>query len=632
MRQFAMFLIMASSLFGAIHVESGAVDVTTYFVMRDATAGTRDTTIDIAGDKVEMYYIVDQAAESADAYVGIHGGATDAHTDGECIHVGHGVYRVDWPDAAFAGAAGTRVQLTFVDSDAGAFTETLEVLLSPPVDISGISLEGSNVIQIASGRSIFSGNGSETNTYTATQTHNGTYYEVAEVDGDGTGDIAFYLEFDIGADAQPVDCVFHGRLDEGAAPSGGDEMDVYAYNWGGTDWEHISPPSGDIVGVFNSDAGDDETKNVLLNSNHVGTAGNVGLVRIAFTNYDPDGAEAANLENGTELYLDYVFVNYQTVLRAADVVNEWETQSQADPTGFHVNVLEIEGGDATDALDTAAATVTVTALAANVITSASINDGAISDADVDDDVMVDVKTIETGDATDALDTAAATVTVTALAANVITAASINASAIGASELAEGAIGASEIATDAIGSNEIAANAIGGSEVATDAIDADAIKDGAIDAATFAADVDGEIATYIWNAAVATYGGAGTYGQDVEDILVDTGTTLDDFLDTEIAAIMAVTDVIPNAGALTDIAADLNAYDTDAEYVAAIWGATMENSKTYAEVMRVMAAVLSGKSSSAAGQMNFVGIDGSTTRLTVTVSSGARTSVDAWDGS
>lgn len=28
---------------------------------------------------------------------------------------------------------------------------------------------------------------------------------------------------------------------------------------------------------------------------------------------------------------------------AADVVNEWETQSQADPTGFHVNVMEVAG-------------------------------------------------------------------------------------------------------------------------------------------------------------------------------------------------------------------------------------------------------------------------------------------------
>lgn len=63
----------------------------------------------------------------------------------------------------------------------------------------------------------------------------------------------------------------------------------------------------------------------------------------------------------------------------------------------------------------------------------------------------------------------------------------------------------------------------------------------------------------------------------------------------------------------------------------IWGVTMENSKTYAEVMRVFAAVLSGKSSIASGQITFVGIDGTTNRLVVTVASGARTSVDTWDG-
>lgn len=33
-------------------------------------------------------------------------------------------------------------------------------------------------------------------------------------------------------------------------------------------------------------------------------------------------------------------VGYPT---AAEVVNEWESQSQADPTGFHVNVLEVNG-------------------------------------------------------------------------------------------------------------------------------------------------------------------------------------------------------------------------------------------------------------------------------------------------
>ncbi len=65
--------------------------------------------------------------------------------------------------------------------------------------------------------------------------------------------------------------------------------------------------------------------------------------------------------------------------------------------------------------------------------------------------------------------------------------------------------------------------------------------------------------------------------------------------------------------------------------AAVWAVTMENSKSYAQVMRVFAAVLSGKSSVATDQITFVGIDGTTDRLIVTVSSGARTSVDTWDG-
>jgi hypothetical protein len=57
--------------------------------------------------------------------------------------------------------------------------------------------------------------------------------------------------------------------------------------------------------------------------------------------------------------------------------------------------------------------------------------------------------------------------------------------------------------------------------AAGAINAAAVAAGAIDAATFAADVDAEIAAMVLNAAVASYGGAGTYGQAVEDVLADT---------------------------------------------------------------------------------------------------------------
>ena len=63
--------------------------------------------------------------------------------------------------------------------------------------------------------------------------------------------------------------------------------------------------------------------------------------------YDP----ATNKVQGVVL-VDTTTTNTDLV-SAASIVNEWETQSQADPTGFHVNVLEI-GGTAQTANDNGA--------------------------------------------------------------------------------------------------------------------------------------------------------------------------------------------------------------------------------------------------------------------------------------
>ncbi len=115
-----------------IKVVSGATDVITYFVMRDRTTDVLDTGITIAN--LEMYYIEDQAAMSADVFVGTLASPTNSHDDGKCIHVGQGVYRIDWPDAAFNGGIGKRAQLIVVDGDSGAFTEVMLVELSPPVE------------------------------------------------------------------------------------------------------------------------------------------------------------------------------------------------------------------------------------------------------------------------------------------------------------------------------------------------------------------------------------------------------------------------------------------------------------------------------------------------------------------
>lgn len=196
--------------------------------------------------------------------------------------------------------------------------------------VEGIQLTGTNISTVANGRVLT--DGTETNTYAATQVHDDVYYEVAE-GGTGTNlNINYYLRFDIGEDTKPVSATYHGRLDEGSAPSGQDEMDVFVYDWDLTSWTHVSPAlDGDIVGVFNSSSSDDQTYQVsLIDPDFVGTGDSVGVVWLAFSNYDPDGAASSNLKENTELYLDFVFLEYQSILSAASVYtyfieddNEW---------------------------------------------------------------------------------------------------------------------------------------------------------------------------------------------------------------------------------------------------------------------------------------------------------------------
>ena len=122
-------------------------------------------------------------------------------------------------------------------------------------------------------------------------------------------------------------------------------------------------------------------------------------------------------------------------------------------------------------------------------------------------------------------------------------------------LADDAITSAKIADDAIATEHIATGAISADSFAAGAITATVIANNAIDAATFAADVDAEVATYIWNAATASYGGAGTYGQAMEDALADTNELQGDItnggrVDLLVDAIKAKTDLIPAAPAAT----------------------------------------------------------------------------------
>lgn len=258
--------VMAQDQAGII-IENGTTDVITYFTLRDRTASTVDVGVTVAN--LEMYYIEDQTAESGDAFVGAHGAETDAHTDGECFHIGHGVYRIDWPDAAFDGGIGKRVTLIVVDGDAGAFTSTMQVDLSPPVDS---VLIDSNDVTAANLHEFFGNVGAN------------DAYEQFEDMYDSTGYAGGTIKIE--TDVQEVDGV------AAAATTMETFFDVST--------------AADNLHDFFSNA-------------------------TAYGLFD-------DMFDGTTISIASC---WSDALAASDITDDWESQSQADPTGFEVNLKEI---------------------------------------------------------------------------------------------------------------------------------------------------------------------------------------------------------------------------------------------------------------------------------------------------
>lgn len=114
-----------------MQVANGQVDVTTYFVLRDAT--TRAPKTDVTVTDIDLYYVEERAAISSKIDCTALAAADSAHSDGGAFHVGQGLYRIDWPDAAFDGGVGTKVQLVVVCS--GVDTAFDQVDLVAPGDL-----------------------------------------------------------------------------------------------------------------------------------------------------------------------------------------------------------------------------------------------------------------------------------------------------------------------------------------------------------------------------------------------------------------------------------------------------------------------------------------------------------------
>ena len=84
-------------------VKKGSTDIIQYFKLVDPTSGDEETGLNITD--LDMVYIRDKAAAvKADATA--HSAATDNHGDNKMFEVdgtnAPGIYRADFPDAAFA--------------------------------------------------------------------------------------------------------------------------------------------------------------------------------------------------------------------------------------------------------------------------------------------------------------------------------------------------------------------------------------------------------------------------------------------------------------------------------------------------------------------------------------------------
>ena len=409
----AFLLILAGLVFSdqmGIQVESGATDVITYFVMRDRAADTVDTGVTIAN--LVMYYVEDQAAISADVFAQAHGAVTDAHTDGECIHIGNGVYRVDWPDDAFDGGIGKRVQLIVIDGDAGAFTEIMQVQLSPPSDAIALSgdptaagnLEatydgtgynddvapatqlqltgiggGVSIATIATGSTVTEGD--ETLTYAVTATHDDSYYEVAsDTTPVASEDIDFYLTFNTGDGMNfPIFFHLHGYYEDNNAPANS-TLNIQSWNFDTSAWNTIATLS---------DSASDIDLDLPLHVHDVDPdGGGEGDVRIRF--------KLVATEISQNMRIDHASVNYVSgavsAAEVADAVWDEVIVSAHDTSNTAGALLDSPGDWATatgfatptnitaGTITTATNVTTVNGLAANVITAASINDAAFDNA------------------------------------------------------------------------------------------------------------------------------------------------------------------------------------------------------------------------------------------------------------
>jgi len=107
----------AGGVASGVHVKPGAADVSIYFYLTDAATGQAYTTTDGA-TALKLAYQRPGAQQVSSQVTGTLAAADSAHADNLVFHCGSGLWRCDFPDAAFAAGADRAVlMVTHDDAD-----------------------------------------------------------------------------------------------------------------------------------------------------------------------------------------------------------------------------------------------------------------------------------------------------------------------------------------------------------------------------------------------------------------------------------------------------------------------------------------------------------------------------------
>lgn len=122
MKKIILLMLLVTAACMGETITPGSTDVSTYFVLRDNSDGTEEASLTYESAGLALAYIRNGAAAVDVNAVTLT--VAGAHADGGFVEVSAtyapGLYRVDWPDAAFA--SGVR-DVTLVVQATGTYAE-----------------------------------------------------------------------------------------------------------------------------------------------------------------------------------------------------------------------------------------------------------------------------------------------------------------------------------------------------------------------------------------------------------------------------------------------------------------------------------------------------------------------------